>query len=84
MISLILIHYQSNYLFTDMRVGCLFYSVLSSRPRSLALSSSDKIAALSQAIAYEAKGHSRNDRANMTDISRSCLMQFHDSLTLKK
>ncbi|TNN81184.1 hypothetical protein EYF80_008518 [Liparis tanakae] len=25
------------------------------------------------AIAYEAKGHSRNDRADMTDISRSCL-----------
>lgn len=31
----------------------------------------DKITALSQAIAHEAKGHLRNDRASMTDTSRS-------------
>lgn len=31
----------------------------------------DKITALSQAIAHEAKGHLRNDRAGMTDTGRS-------------
>lgn len=34
---------------------------------SLCAPSNDKIAALSQAIAHEAKGHLRNDRASMTD-----------------
>lgn len=38
---------------------------------SLCALSSDKIAALSQAIAYKAKGHLWNDRANRTDINRS-------------
>ncbi|KAA8584573.1 hypothetical protein FQN60_008358 [Etheostoma spectabile] len=43
---------------------------------SLCAPCDDKIAALSQAIANEAKGHLRNDRANMTDISRSRLSNF--------
>lgn len=43
---------------------------------SLCAPSDDKIAALSQAITHEAKGHLRNDRASMTDVSRSCLSNF--------
>lgn len=43
---------------------------------SLCAPTDDKIAALSQAIAYEAKGHLRNDRANMIDMSPSRLSSF--------
>lgn len=73
-ISLILIHYQSNYLFADMWQCCAFFppeqpSLQSGSPLCVLSPLDDKIAALSQAIAYEAEGHLRNDGANMTDIS---------------
>lgn len=80
-ISLILIHYQSNYLFADMWV-CRFCFILSwaawlSPPLlSPCAPPDDKTAALSQAIAYEAKGHLRNDRGNMTLAALASAISF--------
>lgn len=54
-----------------MREWCSFRWLSSLRAPSL-----DKISALSLAIAYQAKGHLRNDRADMTDISCSRLSTF--------